>query len=253
MSESLVHDPFEALRHALATSSPASRDATVNLDFDRDIRTGVPEVILAEGKAPEIVLDVARRFLERRGRAIVSRVRPRVIQLLRDETAAEEFEAYPLARMAVLRTAEGRVAPTGGCVAIVTAGASDLGTAQEAQVIAQEMGCATRLVGDVGVAGLHRLVNPLQDLLAWGADAIVVVAGMDGALPSVVAGLVDVPVIGLPTSKGYGIGSGGLAAILSMLQSCVPGLVVVNVDNGIGAGASAARIANRVAAARAGH
>ncbi|MBI4213054.1 MAG: nickel pincer cofactor biosynthesis protein LarB [Chloroflexi bacterium] len=225
-------------------------DSAINADFERDLRTGVPEVILAEGKTPEVVLELTRGFLDRRGRAIVSRVRPRVLQLLEREAGADQIDRYSLARMAVLRRDDTAVVSTGGNVGIVTAGASDLGVAQEAQVIAQEMGCATRLVADVGVAGLHRLVNPLEGLLAWGADAVIVVAGMDGALPSVVAGLVDVPVIGLPTSKGYGMGSGGLAAILSMLQSCVPGLAVVNVDNGIGAGASAARIANRVAAAR---
>jgi NCAIR mutase (PurE)-related protein len=103
---------------------------------------------------------------------------------------------------------------------------------------------------DVGVAGLHRLVGPLRDILEARVDAVVVAAGMDGALPSVVAGLVDVPVIGLPTSRGYGFGGKGVAALMSMLQTCVPGLTVVNIDNGIGAGASAARIANRVAAAR---
>ena len=248
-----MRDPFQALRHALDMPSHELTETTFNLDFERDVRTGVPEVILAEGKPPEVVLDLTRRFLERRGRAIVSRARPRILESLRQEAGADQIDAYPLARMAVLRRADTRVAVTGGCVGIVTAGASDLGAAQEAQVIAQEMGCSTRLVSDVGVAGLHRLVSPLEGILAWGADAIIVVAGMDGALPSVVAGLVDVPVIGLPTSKGYGIGSGGLAAILSMLQSCVPGLLVVNVDNGIGAGASAARIANRVAAARGAH
>lgn len=245
-----MQDPFKALREALGTANMVFSDSAINADFERDLRTGVPEVILAEGKTPEVVLELTRGFLDRRGRAIVSRVRPRVLQLLEREAGADQIDRYSLARMAVLRRDDTAVVSTGGNVGIVTAGASDLGVAQEAQVIAQEMGCATRLVADVGVAGLHRLVNPLEGLLAWGADAVIVVAGMDGALPSVVAGLVDVPVIGLPTSKGYGMGSGGLAAILSMLQSCVPGLAVVNVDNGIGAGASAARIANRVAAAR---
>jgi pyridinium-3,5-biscarboxylic acid mononucleotide synthase len=103
---------------------------------------------------------------------------------------------------------------------------------------------------DVGVAGLHRLEAPLRLLRERGVDTIVVAAGMDGALPSVVAGLVDVPVIGLPTSVGYGLGGGGVAALLSMLQTCAPGLVVVNIDNGVGAGATAALFANRVAAAR---
>src|SRR5947209_12251540 len=112
------------------------------------------------------------------------------------------------------------------------------------------MGCQVTCIYDVGVAGLHRLVEPLRDLLSGGVDAIVVAAGMDGALPSVVAGLVPVPVIGLPTSIGYGLGGKGIAALLSMLQTCAPGLSVVNIDNGGGAGTTAALIANRVAQAR---
>ncbi|TME41657.1 MAG: nickel pincer cofactor biosynthesis protein LarB, partial [Chloroflexi bacterium] len=141
-------------------------------------------------------------------------------------------------------------AETGGVVALLTAGASDAPAADEAAWVAREMGCRLVRADDVGVAGLHRLEQPLRALREAGADVVIVVAGMDGALPSVVSGLVDVPVIGLPTSVGYGLGGGGLAALLSMLQTCAPGLVVVNIDNGIGAGATAALIANRVATAR---
>ena len=122
--------------------------------------------------------------------------------------------------------------------------------AEEAAFIAEEMGCDVTCIYDVGVAGLHRLLEPLRDLLAIEVDAIIVAAGMDGALPSVVAGLVPVPVIGLPTSIGYGMGGKGIAALLSMLQTCAPGLSVVNIDNGVGAGITAAMIANRVARAR---
>jgi len=117
-------------------------------------------------------------------------------------------------------------------------------------VLAEEMGCETVAIYDVGVAGIHRLFEPLHKMLEAAVDVIVVAAGMDGALPSVVAGLVNVPVIGLPTSVGYGFGGKGVSALLSMLQTCSPGLVVVNIDNGVGAGATAAMIANRVAAAR---
>jgi hypothetical protein len=117
--------------------------------------------------------------------------------------------------------------------------------------MAREMGAAVFEIWDVGVAGLHRLVAPLERLMLDGVDVIVVAAGMDGALPSVVAGLVDVPVIGLPTSVGYGYGGQGVGALMAMMQTCAPGLVVVNIDNGIGAGSTAALIANRVAAARA--
>ena len=132
-----------------------------------------------------------------------------------------------------------------GVVGILSAGTSDIPVAAEASLAAAEMGATVLEAWDVGVAGLHRLVVPLERFVAARADVIVVAAGMDGALPSVVAGLVDVPVIGLPTSIGYGLGAGGVGALTTMLQSCAPGLVVVNIDNGIGAGTTAALIANR--------
>ena len=133
----------------------------------------------------------------------------------------------------------------------MSAGTSDIPVAAEASLIAMEMGAQVLEAWDVGVAGLHRLVEPLERFTTAGIDVLVVAAGMDGALPSVVAGLVDVPVIGLPTSIGYGLGGGGVGALTAMLQSCAPGLVVVNIDNGIGAGSTAALIANRAAASRA--
>jgi NCAIR mutase (PurE)-related protein len=121
----------------------------------------------------------------------------------------------------------------------------------EALAVAREMGVSTKSFPDVGVAGIHRLIEPLRELEAFDPDCLIVAAGMEGALPSVVSGLVSVPVIGLPTSTGYGLGGDGTAAILGMLQTCSPGLSVVNIDNGVGAGATAALIANRAAAARA--
>lgn len=245
-----MHDPFYALREALAGRGSPVGDSAANPDFERDVRTGVPEVILAEGKERSTVIQLVHQFLEQRGRAIVSRVRPRTLAALQEEFRSEQVEGHSRARMLVVRRASSQPRGTGGKVGIITAGTSDIPFAEEAQVIAGEMGCETQLAADVGVAGLHRLVAPLQRMQDWGVDAMVVAAGMDGALPSVVAGLVDVPVIGLPTSRGYGMGGQGQAALLSMLQTCVPGLTVVNVDNGVGAGASAARIANRVAAAR---
>jgi NCAIR mutase (PurE)-related protein len=155
--------------------------------------------------------------------------------------------------MAIVRREGYAVAPTGGRVGILTAGTSDQPIAEQAAIVCREMGCEVCLAHDVGVAGLHRLVEPLRRFLEdRDVDVIIVAAGMDGALPSVVSGLVGVPVIGLPTSVGYGMGGKGEAALLSMLQTCSPGLAVVNVDNGVGAGAMAGLIANRVAAARAG-
>jgi NCAIR mutase (PurE)-related protein len=244
-----VRDPFYALRQALNTGSDAIQDAATP-DFERDLRTGIPEVILAEGKDRSLVLRLIHQFLEQRGRAIVSHVRPRTLAAIQEAFRTQEVQTHSRAHMVIVRHPGTHPWTSGGRVGLVTAGSSDLPVAEEAQVIATEMGCDTLLAADVGVAGLHRMVPPLIRMAEWGADALIVVAGMDGALPSVVAGLVDVPVVGLPTSRGYGMGGEGQAALLSMLQTCVPGLTVVNVDNGVGAGASAARIANRVAAAR---
>ncbi len=212
----------------------------------------MPEVILANRKSIEQSLAIARAFLERTGRAILSRVGPELEARLRADfcqEAALEWIAGP--RAAVLRRPDFVLPQTGGRVGVLTAGTSDAAVAEEAALICREMGCVVHTAYDVGVAGLHRLFGPLRAMLDEAqVDALIVAAGMDGALPSVVAGLVDVPVVGLPVSVGYGIGGDGVAALYSMLQTCAPGLCVVNIDNGIGAGAVAGLIANRVAAAR---
>jgi len=219
-------------------------------DLWREHRKGVPEIVLAEGKRVEQVVAIVASFLEVSGRAIVSRARPKVVKALKERFSDCEVLVNELARTVVVRRSDGVAMTPLGKIGLITAGTADLPAAEEAKVIAQEMGCEVFAFYDVGVAGLHRLVHPLQQLSESGVDAIIVAAGMDAALPSVVAGLVDVPVIGLPTSTGYGLGGKGTAAILAMLQSCSPGLVVVNIDNGVGAGTTAAIIANRVAKAR---
>jgi len=211
----------------------------------------VPEVILAERKDASQVLEIARRFLETEGRAILSRVPPEVEARLRAEFAAFDIEWHPIPRVMILRRPGTTPPDLGGRVGIITAGTSDVPIAEEAAVLCREIGCQVHTAYDVGVAGLHRLFEPLEHLLNQAqVDVIIVAAGMDGALPSVVSGLVDVPVIGLPTSVGYGLGGQGVAALLTMLQTCSPGMAVVNIDNGIGAAAMAGLIANRAAAAR---
>ena len=226
-------------------------DTFANLDMLRAARTGVPEVILAERKTAAQTLAIVRRVLDERGRVLISRVPPEALALLERELGAEVgWTRYAEGRTLALQLPGADVAPNGGQVGVLTAGTSDIPVAEEAAALCREMGCVVHPVYDVGVAGLHRLFEPLRRLLDAPVDAIIVAAGMDGALPSVVAGLVDVPVIGLPTSVGYGYGAGGLAALGSMLQTCAPGLAVVNIDNGIGAGAMAGRIAVRAARAR---
>lgn len=238
-------DPFAGLAAVLGTQP-------VQVDPHRQARKGVPEVVFAAGKPAPLTIAAVRALLERQplGRVLVSRASADVIELLRREFG--QVEAAPSGGTVLITRADAAPPPdTGGVVGLLTAGASDAPAADEAAWVAREMGCRVVRADDVGVAGLHRLEAPLHQIREARADAIVVAAGMDGALPSVVAGLVDVPVIGLPTSVGYGLGGGGVAALLSMLQTCAPGLVVVNIDNGVGAGATAALFANRVAAARA--
>lgn len=223
----------------------------VRPDLNRAKRKGVPEVILAEGKTIEHALKITGIFLEKSGRAILSRVSPELEARLRSNFDGVEFEWYASARAAVLTRLDFERPSTGGRVGILTAGTSDVPAAEEAAMLCKEMGCTVFTTFDVGVAGLHRLFDPLREMLEeHQVDVLIVAAGMDGALPSVVSGLADVPVIGLPTPVGYGLGGQGVAALYSMLQNCAPGLAVVNIGNGVGAGAMAGLIANRAAAAR---
>ena len=243
-------DPFAGLAAVLGT-------APVQVDPHRQSRKGVPEVVFAGAKPPRLTLQAVQKLLEHQpfGRVLVSRADAETIDLLRAElepSGATVLGAPSGGTVLVTRADAAPPPVTGGVVGLLTAGASDAPSADEAAWIAREMGCRVVRADDVGVAGLHRLETPLRALREEGVDAVIVAAGMDGALPSVVAGLIDVPVIGLPTSVGYGLGGGGVAALLSMLQTCAPGLVVVNIDNGIGAGATAALFANRVAQARKG-
>lgn len=246
---------------AAATSSDVSQEFSaptlqegsgrieIRPDPKRERRKGVPEVVFGETKTTSQVLAMAHSLLQETGRAIISRVRPETLVALREEFADYTLHVRESARALVIYRPGYTPVRTGGRVGVLSAGTSDIPVAEEAALIAEEMGCQVTYIYDVGVAGLHRLLEPLRDLLASGVDVLIVAAGMDGALPSVVAGLVPVPVIGLPTSVGYGMGGNGLAALLSMLQTCAPGLSVVNIDNGIGAGSTAALIANRVALA----
>ncbi len=243
----------------LANGQPS--DLLARIDIGRVARKGVPEIVLADAKSDEQTLAIVRAFLVSSGRAVVSRMRPQTMDLFEREFANPQTARLDLrrqARAAAIHAPGFERPQTGGHIGVLTAGASDIPVAEEARLVAEEMGCRVTPLYDVGVAGLHRLLGPLQAMFAGdpnGPDAVaalVVCAGMDGALPSVVAGLAPVPVIGAPTSVGYGVGGKGRAALLSMLQTCAPGLTVVNIDNGVGAGATAALIANRLAAARRG-
>jgi hypothetical protein len=239
---------FSDLEEALAAADEG--DDGLRVDPARQARAGVPEVILAGHKRAGDVTTAIYRLLARNGRAIVSRCDQEMVQEIHNEFG-DSHNLDISSTTVVVSTRESTVEPTGGVVGVITAGTSDNERAEEACVLLREMGVEVVVARDAGVAGLHRLVGPLQRMAAADVDAIIVAAGMDGALPSVVAGLVPVPVIGLPVATGYGFGGNGEAALMSMLQSCAPGLAVVNIDNGIGAGATAGLIANRAAARRA--
>lgn len=217
------------------------------IDFNREFRKGIPEIILAEGKETADIIEISKRMLSKSGRAIISRCNKEQIGTFKqDFPKGNNLLVNEKARLVVIKTLDFAIKKTGGKIGIVTAGTSDIPVAEEAKIIAEEMGCEVYSVYDVGVAGLHRLLQPIKDMILKEIDVIIVVAGREGALASVVSGMVDVPVIAVPTSNSFGFGEKGLAALMSMLQSCSLGLAVVNIDGGVAAGAMATLIANRV-------
>jgi NCAIR mutase (PurE)-related protein len=234
--------PTEAAEH-LRKGEVRYLDEFAVLDSGRAARKGVPEIVYAPGKTPVQIAKICASILESSERVIVSGPTPEQERLLHETLPEVPIRSAGKALVA----GPGGPAPTGGRVVAISAGTSDLPVLEEAIVVAREMGVAVKSFHDVGVAGIHRLAGPLRELRDFDPDCVIVAAGMEGALPSVVSALVAVPVVGLPTSTGYGLGGDGTAAILGMLQSCSPGLSVVNVDNGTGAGVSAALVANRAA------
>jgi NCAIR mutase (PurE)-related protein len=218
------------------------------LDPGRIARIGIPEAILAEGKSPSDLAELALSFLEASGEFLITRVSSEQLAVLRDLSLPEgaSLRWEEMARAVIVSRS---VTPrsSGGKVGILTAGTADIPVAEEARLTAEIMGCEIVSEYDVGVAGIHRLFPSLEKMMD--ADVLVVAAGREGTLPAVVAGLTDAPVVGLPVSTGYGAGGKGEAALLSMLQSCSV-MVVVNIDAGFVAGAFAAKIANRAAMAR---
>lgn len=216
-------------------------DGMARIDTGRSVRCGMPEVVLAEGKEPGTFAEIMLAQVKASGRCIATRVSPEHIEALQARLPPEvRMEHREAARAIVLSTGE-EPDPRGGTVAILTAGTSDIPVAEEARLIAEEMGCEVRTAYDVGVAGIHRLFSALRELIP--ADVFIVAAGREGTLPAIVAGLVDRPVIGVPVSTGYGYMGAGEAALASMLQACSV-LAVVNIDAGFTAGAFAAQIAH---------
>lgn len=215
------------------------------VDHHRSLRTGHPETIFSEGKTVEQVVGIARRLLEKNANIMATRATLGVYEAL--QAIGEPVEYHEAARIVVINRQP--VSPTQTTILVLCAGTSDIPVAEEAAVTAEVMGNRVERLCDVGVAGIHRLLANRQKIQS--ASVLVVVAGMDGALPSVTAGLTEKPVIAVPTSIGYGASFGGLAALLTMLNSCASGVTVVNIDNGFGAGYAASTI-NRIADRAAG-
>jgi NCAIR mutase (PurE)-related protein len=235
-----------ATGHAAAADHPATwpvaRLDEVTLDLDRQRRCGFPEVVFGPSKSLEALRAIVQTLLKQRQGVLITRLEPPKAEALLREFPTATYHA----RARTFRIDGSDAAPPAGRVAIVTAGTSDLSVAEEAEQTAQWMGTQTELIKDVGVAGLQRILLQRPRLAA--ADAVVVVAGMEAALASVVGGLVACPVIAVPTSVGYGTHLGGLAALLGMLNSCAANVAVVNIDAGFKGGYLAAMIARRAAA-----
>ena len=213
-----------------AEGGAASHETTFRIDHHRELRCGAPEVVLGSGKSPEDLVRIATEVLTRSPSLLVTRVdTPRAARL---RAAFDGAVHHEVARCVTVERGPRQAGRTG--VLVVCAGTADLPVAEEARVTAVALGEAPEALYDVGVAGLHRLLGHLETLRR--ARVVIVAAGMDGALPSVVGGLVAVPVIAVPTSVGYGLGLGGLAPLLTMANSCAPNVTFVNIDNGFGAG-----------------
>jgi NCAIR mutase (PurE)-related protein len=254
-----VAEAVERIRHL-----PFSDVEGARLDHHRELRTGMPEVVFGEGKTAAQIVTIAREMIERSGAVLVTRIDAAKAADL--AAALNDIEFHADARIAMRRRTPSGVAPQPGAsafaeredgaasvqrpahVAIVSAGTSDQPVAEEAARTLEFLGIEARRYRDLGISGLHRLLAEREKLLA--ASVVIVVAGMEGALPSVVGGLVDVPVIAVPTSIGYGASYGGLAALLAMMNSCAPGVTVVNIDNGFGAAVAAASVLRLAARAR---
>ncbi|MEO8706160.1 MAG: nickel pincer cofactor biosynthesis protein LarB [Kofleriaceae bacterium] len=220
--------PFSEIAHAVGTSM---------LDHQRELRTGVPELVYGASKTADQIAAVLVELARVAGGAIATRVDP--VKAAAVQALVPTAVVHELARVVTLGARPER--PPAKSIAIVCAGTSDLAVAEEAALVAEFLGAPVVRISDVGVAGLHRLLARLDEIRQ--ADVVIAVAGMEAALPSVLGGLIDRPLIAVPTSVGYGVSIDGLVALAAMLSSCAPGITVVNIDNGVGAAVAAIKIA----------
>jgi NCAIR mutase (PurE)-related protein len=216
------------------------------IDTGRKNRKGIPEIILGERKQLLDLKKIIKKTLSKNNEVLVSRIKKKDYSKILEFSKKNKYKIKKGKNTTALLIYKNNIKKTGGKVGIIAAGTSDVGVGEEARLVCESMNCDCLCSYDVGIAGLHRIFPVLKQFVESEVSAIIVVAGMEGALASIVSSIADVPVIGVPTSIGYGYGEKGVAALASMLQSCSLGLTVVNIDNGVGAGAAAANIANRI-------
>ena len=218
------------------------------IDTGRRNRRGIPEIIFGERKQFLDLKKIIKKTLSKNNEVLISRIKQKDYPKILEFAKKNKYKIKNGKNTTALLIYKKNIKKIGGKVGIIAAGTSDIGVGEEARLVCESMNCDCLCSYDVGIAGLHRVFPILKQFIESEVDAIIVVAGMEGALASIVSSIVDVPVIGVPTSIGYGYGEKGVAALASMLQSCSLGLTVVNIDNGVGAGAAAANIANRIKA-----
>lgn len=238
----------EVMQYLSLFSIEYIKDQIAQIDIDRTKRKNVPEIVLATHKKPNDLILILNTILKKNGYVLASKIKPRLMDSILKYYSAKKLKidkGLNSTSLLIYDNESSLPKERGGRVGILCAGTSDIGIAEEARLAARTMGCTCHLAYDVGVAGIHRLLNSIAIMTSEKVDAIVAVAGMEGALPTVTASLVSIPVIGVPVSVGYGYGSNGTGALASMLQSCSFGLAVVNIDNGIGGGIFASMIANK--------
>ena len=216
------------------------------LDIKREIRIGIPEIILAEGKSITQLEAITNKMITDTGKAIISRIESENSNIIKNKFKDFLIEEYASSKILIIKKSSKQPTKIKGKVGILSAGTADIPIAEEARIILNEMGCEVITEYDVGVAGLQRLFPAINKMLNMKVDVIIAVAGREGALPTVIAGLVDIPIIGVPTSMGYGFGEKGTSALMSMLQSCSLGIATVNIDSGIAAGILAIIIIKRI-------
>ena len=234
-------------RKLLSLYSIEKIENIAQIDIGRKKRRGIPEVVFAENKKYDDLKKIIQNVMKKSNSVLVSRVKKNDFVKLKSFLKKMKLNFKSGKNTTTVLIFKKSIKSNKGKVGIITAGTSDIGVAEEARLMCESMNCKCICSYDVGVAGMHRVFPILKDMKTKDVDAIIVVAGMEGALPTLISSLVDIPVIGVPTSVGYGYGEKGVAALASMLQSCALGLSVVNIDNGIGAGAIAGNIANRTA------